>query len=490
LSRKSSYITILQFGGGVISALRARQENGAPRIDRMLTERFDTPPAWPEAIKDFVDAHGLADDQFYTVIPRHEITARIIDLPSQDPDEIAGMVTLNAEEFVPFAADELTTAFTVLDRAAVGTSKVLAAVVHQDVLHGHLDTLREAGIAPRQVFLSTTCLMEAVAASPPTEGDCFAVVNLAQGGLEVVVFNQGIVEYARGIATDTPWSAETEQARDEAVAELSHEIGNSLSAHRRESFMGAGATEVYLCSDTGNVDAIAAALGAETDYECKPAAFGLNAVHGETNEGDGAIPLVAVGAAVEAFGKGTLAIHLLPEIELGRRAAATLKKSAIRVAVLVTVAVIALTGFYAQSVWQRTSYLDELRQQANVLRPRVRGLVEKRKHLELLQAQVAQKGTALELLAGVTGLLPSTGVNITRYDFFHEDHIDVYGRSKLQSDVFELAKDLQEAGLDAYPQFARAQRMYVNDSRERHKDVYTFYISIPFALDEEEGANE
>jgi hypothetical protein len=181
LSRKSSYVTILQFGGGVISALRARQENGAPHIDRMFTERFDTPPAWPEAIKEFVDANGLAGDQFYTVIPRHEITARIIDLPSHDPDEIAGMVALNAEEFVPFAADDLTTAFTVLDRAAAGTSKVLAAVVHQDVLHAHLKTLREAGIAPRQVLLSTACLMEAVAASPPPKATASPSSTLRRG---------------------------------------------------------------------------------------------------------------------------------------------------------------------------------------------------------------------------------------------------------------------------------------------------------------------
>ena len=242
MSRKSSYVTILQFGDGVISALRARDGVGGPRIDRVLTERFEAPPEWPGAIKEFVDVNGLAGNRFYTVIPRHEITARIIELPSHDPEELAGMVALNAEEFVPFAADELITAFTVLDRAEAGTAKVLAAVAHRDVIHGHLETLRKAGISPRQVLLSTACLMDAVAASPPPGGGCFAVVNLAQGGLEVVVFSEGVVEYARGVATDTKWSVDSAEARGEVVAELSHEIRNSLSAHRRESSMGVGAT--------------------------------------------------------------------------------------------------------------------------------------------------------------------------------------------------------------------------------------------------------
>ena len=39
--------------------------------------------------------------------PRHEITARIIELPSQDPDELVGMIRLGCEEYVPYPADEL-----------------------------------------------------------------------------------------------------------------------------------------------------------------------------------------------------------------------------------------------------------------------------------------------------------------------------------------------------------------------------------------------
>ncbi len=490
MSRKSSYATILQFGGCAISALRARDGGGGLLIDRVYTERFDSHPEWPRAIGEFVKDNGLADDDFYTVIPRHEITARIIELPSHNQEELAGMVALNAEDFVPFTADELITAFTVLDKAHTGTAKVFAAVAHRDLIHGHIEILREAGIAPRQVFLSTTCLIDAVAASPPPESHCFAVVNLAQGGLEVVVFNEGVVEYARGIATDTNWSVEDAEARGEAVAELSHEIQNSLSAHRRESFMGASATEVYLCSDTGGLAAIAEALDADKDYECKPATFGLNVGHAEAVDFGSAVPLVAAGAAVEALGETPWTIHLLPEDELGQRAAATRRKSAVRVTAFAAAAIVALTALYTQAVMQRTGYLSELEQQADVLRPRIAGLIAKRKHLERLKQQVERKDTALELLAGLVGLLPDEGVNITRYEFYHDDRIELNGRATAQEAVLQLTKDLNNAGLESYKQFARAQRMYITDTRYRNQGVYMFRFDIPFAPEEEEGANE
>jgi Tfp pilus assembly PilM family ATPase len=43
----------------------------------------------------------------YFVLPRHEITSRIITLPSQDINEIKNMVALRAEEFVPYSLEEI-----------------------------------------------------------------------------------------------------------------------------------------------------------------------------------------------------------------------------------------------------------------------------------------------------------------------------------------------------------------------------------------------
>ena len=149
MTRKSQQISILQFDAQRISRLRVRPSTKG--VDVLAWDTQDGPwsiedGALDKALHAFVKEHRVGADTVYTVLPRHEVTTRILELPSHNREELTNMVRLSAEEFVPYSADELIIDQSVLRPLESGESQILAVLAHHDVVNNHLGMLRKAGI--------------------------------------------------------------------------------------------------------------------------------------------------------------------------------------------------------------------------------------------------------------------------------------------------------------------------------------------------------
>ncbi len=491
MARKSNYISIVQASNRALTVLRVKPSDAGVDVVDFAIERGPWPPedgSLEDAMKQFALAHHLDNDRVFSIIPRHDATARIVEFPSQDANEIEGMVRLSAEEFVPFPADELVTSFAVLSRNDDGSSKVLAVVVHRDVINAHLALLGSAGLEPEQIFLSTSSLLSAALVQSPSGIDCHALVDLAPGGLEILAVRDGVPEYARGIAISEDWCIGGEQ-QDSIIREAATEVRGSLSAHRRESYSGVGADHVFISSDAADARAAARALSHELDCECAPAEFGLEGLTGNLDCLAGTLPLVSIGAALAAQGRGKFTVRLLPDQVLKRRASMSSRSQLLRLAAAFALATAAAAGVYGQALYQRGAYIGELEQRADALRPRVKSTASKRKHLERLQQQVERKDSVLELMAGMTGHIPREGMNIQNFIYKRASGITLIGRATQLDMVNKLTDDLRAAS-STFPQFARARQMYSNMAKERDKDIWSFNITVEFPDEAGEKPNE
>lgn len=480
MARKSGNISILQFDEGMLGVLRIKAGAGIEVLAHHVERGHWSTDTLPDALKDFAAQHHVAGDRVFTVLPRHEVTTRILEMPSQSDSELAGMIQLSAEEYVPYPLSELVTAHAVLERIEGGASRVLVVVAHKDVIQRHLAALKHAGVDPEQIFLSTACLISACAAHGPADADCYGLANVASGGLEFLVMRGKIAEYGRAVASHHDWTDTS--ARAAVVEELAGELRHSLSVHRRESPDGTGASDVYVCSDWADAQTLAGELAHELDVLCMPAAFSLELVKGGQEHLKG-IPVAALGAALSAQGRGACTLQLLPKQEVERRALASLRTSATQAAIAALVLLAGLAGLYFQAIGQREAYIDRLEAMTEDLRPNVREMVAKRRHLERLQRQVERKDTALELFAALARTAPPEGVNITRFTFRRGDGINVFGRAVNRGQVLALGDRLRELGQASLPQFATANIEYVSEGRERNVEIINYGISIPFSAE-------
>ncbi len=488
MARKPEQHSILQFDSQGIAWVRVERQ---PRGGVVLADHAFLRGDWPdgaaleEALGAFARGRGVRDDVIFSILPRHELTTRILTLPTHDPQEIAGMLRFSAEEFVPYSADELVIDYAVLRELPSGEAVVFAALAHRDVVERHVAVLAAAGLEPEKLLLSTACVVSAAIAAMPAEKGRYAVVHLGAGGFEVAVIDGGVLVYSRGIATTQDWQA---LARDPGAGtgggliqesgadELAAEIRSSLGAFRRESEDGAGVDRVYIACDGEDVSALCRVLSESLGRECVPAGFAEKVVQALGAPG---IPLAAAGGACAVAGGGALEVNLLPRRISEKRRLQGTQRLVLRAAVFAAVLLLLLGALYWQNLRVRRQLIDEFQSRALAMEPNARGISEKRAQLDILRRQVDRKGSIIEQFAAVVDAAPDDRVNITRISLDREEGVSIWGRAKTVDDVAEYAQQIRNKAESVLPFFAAARSLYEQKAMEQDQEIFTYQIEVP-----------
>ena len=267
--------------------------------------------------------------------------------------------------------------------------------------------------------------------------------------------------------------------------ELGQEVRTLLSAYRRESEDGLGVDRILVCSEWADAAEVSETLAAETGHPCAPAPIAVPLVTKGADRFE-AVPLVSLGAALAAQGRAAIAVSLMPESLIKQRARRASRTRVAMAGGLIAALVLAVCALYAQAVYQRTDYLRRLDARLSALRPVAESVEAKKRQLIRLQEHVDRTGTVLDLLARLCDYMPDSGVNITRFSFSHGERIILEGRAESEGDVFLLSETLREAGRTEVPQFVRTRQGPSKPVAERHREVVSYTIVIPFPTPEQD----
>jgi len=452
--------------------------------------------AQQQALNEFVRSNGLEQDNIYSVLPRYDVTTRIIALPSHDPKEIAGMVRFSVEEYVPFTMDEVVVDQHLLRRLDSGESEVLIAIAHKDVVEKHLALLREAGIAPVKVLLSTACIYSAALATHRKEQERYALVSLSTGGVEISIIDGENPVFTRGIVMTQDWVkvAENPDAAGESLVDmggaedLAVELRGSLAAYQRENPDGEGVEVVYIACAYAPVDKLCESLALKINRVCRPAKFIIEAF-GDNKPSLPGLPIEAVGGLIEARGQAAIKINLLPEKETKARQIELFKSMGLRIAAGFAVVLACLGLLYFQSVHQRKKYIEYLEARIAEIEPSVLGISEKRDQLTILRRQVDRKGSIIEQLAHLVEAAPDGRLNFSRLSLRRSDGIEIWGRARSVIDISEFTTNLRELAAsdreNLHLEFFRAARsLYEQQTMEYETPVFSFQVAVPRTEDE------
>ncbi len=486
MARKSNQISILQFDAHTLSRLKVQPAGEAMEVLSHEVERgtWATEAECAAALRAFAAQCALADEAIYTLIPRHEATVRVLAMPSQNSDEIASMVRLSAEEFVPYPADELIIAYSILQKLPGGESRVQITLVHRDIIQAHMRVLEAAGITPEQIFLSTACLanafeMAALPADTPT-----ALVALGSTGIEVLVFSQGRLAFSRGVASVQDWAGEGDAAAS-AQEELAIEVRGSLAAYRRESEDGLGADSLIVTCDWTPSGRWAEALESDTGKDCMAAPMPARLVSAGGQHLQGA-PWAALGAALSALGRGRYTVELLPQSVVAGRRMEGARALYVRAGAMAALFLLALGILYGQMVYTRNHYITQLKAQRARLEPNAAGITAKQEQLLVLRRQVEQSGTPLEYLGALAKVAPEEGLNFTRINYARETGIELFGRALVLDEIHAFTERVRGMK-SAFELFAQARSVYEEKAVERTTPVFLYQIDLSQPDEEEEA---
>jgi len=459
------------------------------------------------------------NDPCYLVLPRHEITSRIVTLPSQDIEEIKNMVSLSAEEFVPYSLEEIQISQCILETLPDSQSSVFVTIAHRDLIQEKIKILREIGWEPLGILVSTGLLVNsAPEILKKTKKTHTLFVHLAIAGIEVAIFDNHTLRFSRGVRTS--WeSGETttsvispdkdevvldpfrssveyptekqdvEETPTENTSDITHEIlreiRTSMNSYQREAETEIAIETVYISSDFPVSTQLKDELNKFLDIPCKILSTDDYSFIQPTGDILAPISMPLLGVGLSLYQDKPILLNLLPEELLITHKLKEVSKHITRIAVLVSLLILSLVGWFIESVYQRQKFIRELEQQVAELEPNAKGIAEKRQQLQILRREVAKSGSILDYLARITEATPPR-VNMNMISYRRTEGINIWGRAKTIDDIHTFAENLRrQAVTTSLKAFQQARSVYEQQTREQNEIIFDYQISIPFIEEED-----
>lgn len=519
LLKREKIYSFISIEEGEYFLLRAKQEKGNWTILDYLTNI-----SFPEEnrnkvsldeLKEKIRENGWTKDICYIVIPRHEVTSRIVTLPSQDPTEVKSMVELSAEEYVPYSAEEIKTTQTILEKIANSESRVFVSIAHRDVVTEKINIVKNLGLVPRGVLVSTAGLLAVptlLRKGALAKHDIYAVLHFTLQGLEIAIYKGERILFSRGAKMN--WGkifgtrehseeidreeyrgeqeikftslAELDEPESDLFWEIKREIRVSLNTLQQETEFEGELRHIFISSDF---------LVPEELKDKILNVLDVDATYVDINTFDRILPkceippyfsLPVVGL-ISTIGKGEeLKLDLLPEEIATAQKLEFISRHLLAIGFLLVVLFTMLSGLFAQAVYQRKSLIDELEKRVKSIEVNAKGIAEKRHQLQILRRETAKTGSALHCLSEIMMSAPPR-VNINTYSYRRQEGINIWGRAHSVDDVHKFAENLRRqattSGLNA---FRQARSVYEQQTSEQNVIVFDYQITIPF-VEEENG---
>jgi type IV pilus assembly protein PilM len=159
------------------------------------------PAAVAVAIKDLWRRTRIGSRQVIIGVANQRVVVRLVDLPWMEPDELRKSLAFQAGDYLPIPVDQ-----TELDYDVVGEHeapggqrllRVLLVAAHKDMLAGHLQAVREAGLRPAGIDLNPIALLRSLAPVAGFGEGAEALVDVGARVTNMVVHDNGVLRFVR-----------------------------------------------------------------------------------------------------------------------------------------------------------------------------------------------------------------------------------------------------------------------------------------------------
>jgi type IV pilus assembly protein PilM len=345
IPRRHRTVTGIDIGARSVKVISLdRSKGGRPKLVYAAKEIVepgdpnDLPARQAEALKRALGRRGGRLGWVVLAFPRSMTSARIISLPTIQPEEVKEMVRFDAERHVPFQPDEAEISHQILTQHENYTSDVLLVSARRGHLERFLNILDEAGVETDYISVNAVgniwpFMLE------DNDGKTVAVLDVGHRSSDLTIFRNRKIHYSRslmmgtgrleeylaneGHAPDTAGDATTwdfgrngqfdETAEEKWIAELVPELRRTFQAFRHEP-QGSAVDRIIVCGGLAHAEGLEEKLLEELGIETR-AARNVLPPQVLAPKLDSLDPEMAgaVGATLSVLDSGPGGVNLLPQ---------------------------------------------------------------------------------------------------------------------------------------------------------------------------------
>lgn len=466
----------IDLGAGAIRAVEVEwtgAESGARVVRRgsallppgTWTDLGANSEALATAIRSALSAAGITAKSVVACLPRRLVTLRFARLPIAPPEQMRGMVSFEAQQYILFPLEEVILDYHVLSGeygpAAPGSEDmetVLLAAARRPLIADVLAAFDRAGLELEQLTVSALALAEHIRSSH----EPVALIGIAAGEMDVAVAAEGKLLFTRASGFDLH-DAPPEVVERQLIAEISR----SFTAFQNE-FRQLPLSRLYLSGDLAEtqMNHLESVLNEMLEIPVSR----LQSPLLPPGDPEAAAYATALGLALEARSGALTTINLVPDERAERRAQQARRQRGWMAAAAAAIVVIGGGLWMRSALAARADQYNQAKQANAALAATTTEFQAVKKTHDRVQDLDRDLSTGLDrdhpivdVLAAINAAMPpSTDIWLTEMNFERGNAMTLNGETKSATAATDLVLRLQQS-----PAFTDVRLNYLGDAQNR-----------------------
>lgn len=455
-----SWIKMAAVREGQVAALEASLIEGESDLD--ISQKITA----------FLKKESLKPTDVILSHPSHNLTTRILSLPSVDPKEIKDIVDLQAVKQTPYSREEITAGFQILDSDASGYSRVLVTISHREVAARYFKIVELAGLYQARMTASLEgargWFKTLISKGKIQKEEPFLFLDVDWTTTDLHLFSGDKIIYSRSIGL----GAKNLMGQGAAVEnEFVREIQRSMESGASE-LKGGVIGSIVVSGVQKPLKDFSAALVRELNLPCEVMGGldGVPALLAPSAADDYSVSFITVMGI--ALNPSAIAIDLTPaEIQVRKSIEQRAKDLAFSGTLLL--ALISLVSLISvEKIYKRSGYLSQLKKQYQSISSEAESVERLVAKMKLAQDQAGGQNGVLDVLKDITEVIPPN-IILSAMNYNSQDRsIVIRGVSSEMSGVFQFLTTLEGT-----PVLEQVKTRNVSKRKTADKELAEFEIS-------------
>lgn len=407
------------------------------------------------------------------VIPASAATAKNIEVPSTDPEEIKSIINLQASRHTPYSKEEVLISHINLGIASSNNTKVLLVIVHRDIVKERIAILEKSGLDTDKIIFTPEAQARfyVKALNLKKEAKPMGLIDFSLNTASFMVIAKGSLQFVRHIPIGVKALAEGA----DAVAKFQEELKKSMDAFAQED--GNGAPDSYhITTSHDAVNNILPGIKDALNVELKVNSF-VNLVKGSAAARkklqndfaeDSFLDVIAPASTV-----GKCEVNLMPEEMILKKTVERQSREAIVTGVSAVIIMVLFIAMAVSKIYFKETFLNKnLREQFAPQKAQVKKLQEEMNKAKLVRSYIKTRMVSLDIIHELYAITPNS-IYLNNISVDEDGMVTIDGIAESMSQVFSYVKSLDDSAV-----FKEAKTKSTSTKKDNGKDVASFEIEF------------
>ena len=133
------------------------------------------------------------------VVPASAATAKNIEVPSSDPEEIKSIINLQASRHTPYSREEVLIGYINLGINISNNTRLLMVIVHRDMVKERISILEKSGLDVDKIIFvpEAQARFYAKALNLKKDSPAFGIIDISLNATSYIVLSKGSLSFER-----------------------------------------------------------------------------------------------------------------------------------------------------------------------------------------------------------------------------------------------------------------------------------------------------